>query len=258
MEKALFFITCTTCRARLAVRSAEVIGDISECPKCGLMVEIRPPAGFIMPQSGSAQPDQGDTSPKNVAPPREIKKGPPKAQRPPAPAVAAPLARKPADGPAAAKPAAARMGQTVFMAAAFCPMPDEIVAPPIVRPGGWLGLLAHPVARWLTLAAAPLVGLGIVVGVWGLWSGRHSEPPAAAKQGKADAAVKQPPAQNEAKPPAASSLGRLDRRWLPEHTAWIFSLRGARLAHQPQNDTLLAAADPMWRTSIGAAWTPWD
>ena len=267
MEKALFFITCTTCRARLAVRSAEVIGDISECPKCGLMVEIRPPAGFTAPQSGSELAHQRGTLPKNgqpsprevqapprevQAPPREMKKPAPKAQTPPAPPVAVP--RKSPQDSAAARPTPDPLVQTTFVAMAFCPMPDEIAAPPIVRLGGWLGLLARPAVKWLALGAAPLVGLGIVVGVWGIWSGRHSEPPAAAAtQDKANAAVEQPPAKNEAKPAAASSLGRLDRRWLPDHAAWIFSLRGVGLAHQPQGDAVLAAADPLWRASVGAA-----
>ncbi len=45
MEK-LFTITCTTCRARLAVRTESAIGAILECPKCDSMVHITPPDGW--------------------------------------------------------------------------------------------------------------------------------------------------------------------------------------------------------------------
>jgi hypothetical protein len=40
-----FAIVCETCRARLKVRSAKVVGEIHACPKCGSMVQILPPAG---------------------------------------------------------------------------------------------------------------------------------------------------------------------------------------------------------------------
>ncbi|MCI0333851.1 MAG: hypothetical protein L0228_11590 [Planctomycetes bacterium] len=38
-----FRIICETCRARLKVSSASVVGEIHACPKCGSMVQIRPP-----------------------------------------------------------------------------------------------------------------------------------------------------------------------------------------------------------------------
>lgn len=36
-----FFVLCTTCKSRLRVRSAKVIGQIHSCPKCGSMVLIQ-------------------------------------------------------------------------------------------------------------------------------------------------------------------------------------------------------------------------
>jgi hypothetical protein len=45
-----FTVICETCRARLKVRDASVIGEIHACPKCQSMVLIAPPAGW------SAQP----------------------------------------------------------------------------------------------------------------------------------------------------------------------------------------------------------
>src|SRR3954463_6793973 len=41
-----FRIICETCRSRLKIRSADVIGQIHACPKCGSMVHIVPPAGW--------------------------------------------------------------------------------------------------------------------------------------------------------------------------------------------------------------------
>ena len=46
VEKAIFSITCTTCRTRLAVRTEAAIGQILECPKCRSMVQIAPPPGW--------------------------------------------------------------------------------------------------------------------------------------------------------------------------------------------------------------------
>ena len=54
MEKALFSVSCTTCRARLAVRNKEAIGEILECPKCGSMVLISPPEGWVLTEEPPA------------------------------------------------------------------------------------------------------------------------------------------------------------------------------------------------------------
>src|SRR3954471_21735467 len=41
-----FRITCETCRSRLKIRSADVIGQIYACPKCGSMVQVVAPLGW--------------------------------------------------------------------------------------------------------------------------------------------------------------------------------------------------------------------
>jgi hypothetical protein len=41
-----FPVTCETCRARLKIRAASVIGEIHACPRCGGMVHIIPPADW--------------------------------------------------------------------------------------------------------------------------------------------------------------------------------------------------------------------
>lgn len=72
VEKALFSIHCTTCRARLAVHRTEAIGAILECPKCGSMVLVDPPPGWVPDQSGadgSANPEPAGLAPAGLPPP---------------------------------------------------------------------------------------------------------------------------------------------------------------------------------------------
>lgn len=61
VEKALFSIVCTTCRARLRVRSEEAVGAILECPKCGSMVQVVPPEGWQPPAPPVQQPADAGT-----------------------------------------------------------------------------------------------------------------------------------------------------------------------------------------------------
>jgi hypothetical protein len=74
-----FRVICETCHARLKVSNASAIGEIHACPKCGSMVEIRPPAdGFVPPPStaGSASIEIGVSAAATfdhlVVPPAEV------------------------------------------------------------------------------------------------------------------------------------------------------------------------------------------
>lgn len=42
-----FFLRCETCHARLRVRDERFLGQIQSCPKCGSMVQIIAPAGWL-------------------------------------------------------------------------------------------------------------------------------------------------------------------------------------------------------------------
>lgn len=44
-----FFLRCETCQARLRVRDERFLGQIQSCPKCGSMVQIIAPAGWLVP-----------------------------------------------------------------------------------------------------------------------------------------------------------------------------------------------------------------
>ncbi|MEN6558657.1 MAG: hypothetical protein ABFC54_10800 [Thermoguttaceae bacterium] len=62
--QGLFSITCTTCQARLVVRSTSAIGTILECPRCASMVQVTPPSGWT-PQSpeSTVEPSSGGPPP---------------------------------------------------------------------------------------------------------------------------------------------------------------------------------------------------
>ena len=62
VEKALFSITCTTCRARLVVRAEAAVGAILECPKCSSMVHVMPPSGWTPPSWEAAAPAAAGSS----------------------------------------------------------------------------------------------------------------------------------------------------------------------------------------------------
>jgi len=60
VDDYLFSIECVTCQRRLAVRDHSIIGDIVTCPKCGSMVHVVPPEGWVPrikpPEAGAQRP----------------------------------------------------------------------------------------------------------------------------------------------------------------------------------------------------------
>jgi len=64
MAAPLFYVSCTTCQARIKVCKEKVIGEIHGCPKCGGMVQIAPPAGWKPP---STRADPKTPKPKPAA-----------------------------------------------------------------------------------------------------------------------------------------------------------------------------------------------
>jgi hypothetical protein len=50
-----FFLRCETCQARLRVRDERFLGQVQSCPKCGSMVQILAPAGWLA--AGAAAPE---------------------------------------------------------------------------------------------------------------------------------------------------------------------------------------------------------
>lgn len=73
----LFQVACTTCRAKLSIRNAELVGQIHACPKCGGMVEIAPPPGWRpaedLRQAASSEAPLGTASASSIQSPAEGK-----------------------------------------------------------------------------------------------------------------------------------------------------------------------------------------
>ena len=49
-----FKITCVSCRAVLTVRKESMIGQIIACPRCNMMVQVLPPAGYVAAEKPAA------------------------------------------------------------------------------------------------------------------------------------------------------------------------------------------------------------
>ncbi len=65
-----FSIACTTCRARLKVRDARVLGQILPCPKCGSMVLIERPSRQAAAAEEDRVVDDLPTPAPRLSPPR--------------------------------------------------------------------------------------------------------------------------------------------------------------------------------------------
>lgn len=55
-KTSLFSISCDTCAARLTVRSESAIGQVLACPRCGSMVMVEPPEGWVAPETDPLPP----------------------------------------------------------------------------------------------------------------------------------------------------------------------------------------------------------
>jgi predicted RNA-binding Zn-ribbon protein involved in translation (DUF1610 family) len=61
-----FYISCTTCNARLKVRDESAVGEIHTCPRCGSMVMITPPRSHQMASGASDSSHDGLITPANA------------------------------------------------------------------------------------------------------------------------------------------------------------------------------------------------
>lgn len=272
MEKSLFSITCTTCRARLAVHTTDVIGAILECPKCQSMVMVEPPEGWgpEAPQAAepAKEPPKAPSDPKHARPKSDSakEKGKTKGKleavrrraadpstllRNSSAVVAAyyPVA-VPAPPPA---PPAPPSGIAPSPTAVADSEPvDTVESPPVATSSRWSLLMGSYWGQVAVLAASPLLGLAIVVVGWALLPHR-SEPPAASQGDEAtEPTTPESTSPSEPKPRPKPISARFDRRWLPDATRLVVSIRGSHLAAQAPMNKLLAQVDSWWGPSAGA------
>ena len=265
MEKAIFSIICTTCHARLAVRNAEHIGEVQECPKCGCLVLIDPPKGSVAVPPPLPETPKATVSKAEPAPPKadsKIPRAEPLKAKADAAKPKADAKKKPEPPKLPVKADAVPETDSVALAAAFCPVSSGVPPlpagftpiespepPPIVVGSTWYRVIHSLWGKWLLLGVSPVVGLAIVVGVAAVLS-RPSNPAAVSNGTPADpTAVATPPADQTPRPKQPST--GFDRRWLPDQAKMILDFRAARLAAQPQINKLLSEADPWWRPSAG-------
>jgi hypothetical protein len=62
-----FFIRCETCRARLRVRDERFLGQVQSCPKCGSMVQIIAPAGWLAANDAAAPQESVPVNPAEAS-----------------------------------------------------------------------------------------------------------------------------------------------------------------------------------------------
>lgn len=250
----LFTIACPTCRARLKVRDLAAIGQILNCPKCGSMVQVAPPAGWQPPteaQLAAAPPDSAGQISTTPAPGPRISKSPASTTPAPAaplsttPAPAAPLraASTPLPGqpvaatsqevqvPAGPKPARPKRweeevqresepaGATRAEAAAALPAADSATgASASAFPGSLWPTALWPKALWAKWALMAGMPAALLTIVFGLWMSKHSQPDLG------EAATEPPTIEDvaaEASPPAVAPV--------PESTATAETELPARL-----------------------------
>lgn len=236
VEKALFSISCTTCQARLSVRSEHAIGAILECPKCGSMVQVVPPDGWEVDASPEDEPDVLESA---SAPTLRRKRA----------AAAAGIGA----GVAAVASGEAAVGDGVVDTPS-----GDVGIPPAAEPGSLApsGIWASPAEllwrKWVLLGTASVGGVVLAVGLWAMFfsSGDPEPTPEPVVEQPADPTPVKPPtpAVEQPEPTAAE----LDPRWLPRQAALVFSIRRPASAAEPDSGGPIGQIDDLWRPSIGA------
>ncbi|NQU20366.1 MAG: hypothetical protein HQ567_03720 [Candidatus Nealsonbacteria bacterium] len=163
----MFSILCTTCLARLKVRSPKAIGEILECPKCGSMVQITPPEGWVPP------------------PPEPVEPEPVKAKVAVAAGAAVPLGGI-AKGDSIPGVDLTDASLESLEGATPHAMSDLGAAAEPLPAAGPAPLQASPAEllwrKWLLLAAAPVVVVVLAFGLWSMFSGNDSPESETAQQ----------------------------------------------------------------------------
>lgn len=229
----LFSIPCSTCGARLKVRSLAALGQIFNCPKCQSMVLVEAPPGWKPPPKPSpASPPAG-----------AVRKGGP--------------ASKPRQAAAtAAIPEALEMPMATLAEAG-----DSAPVIPLDAP--WQ---SPSEARWrqgLWIGGAALAAVLVVAAAWTWWPDSTSAealvadesaagqepvepPPAPVNESIAEAAVA-PAVVKDA--PQVAPIPALPRRWLPADTRLVLSLPLSSLAtHEVAPEILASGSSPLRQT----------
>lgn len=253
VDDTLFSITCTTCQARLKVRSLDAIGQILSCPKCESMVQVVAPPGWIPPEPKPAVPEPPPPPAFPLPPPPPVAGE--EISLPGGQFQAATDQGKTAGGKGAeasedlVEPAAGPAVAATTVANASSADAEPAIAGPKADPSEW-GLTPVGSAedgwgrRRFLLAAIPLIGVVAAAGAWAYVAGRPELPQAASPPRK-PAAVVQPAAVSPEQQPSLP----IDRRWIPDQTKFYARLRLSRLQGREDFRRAANAGDALWQSS---------
>lgn len=246
MADALFSITCTTCQAKLAVRDAALIGQITTCPRCESMVEVVPPPGWTPPQTGCEV--HGGLVPPALPLPSagagaEEQPAPESAKTPP-PAGFAPAASEDRGSPevTASPPAVASAVQPPPIGSS----PAETTAgpPPLPTEPSLGGRAGRP---WLIWGAGSAAVVVVAVAIWASVGGKDRAAPAPpAASAHAGGVVGKTPSVAVVPQPAAQELSH----WLPASARLFVELDAAGFRNEPDLAEALVVAEPTWQVSV--------
>jgi hypothetical protein len=264
VDKFLFYITCTTCQARLKVRDPKAIGIILACPKCESMVQVTPPSGWELPADNTVSGES--PAPASTGGDSDPSLGGVAAATPVVPLVAATATAVSNTIDLTAPPVVARVTSAV-MATGVPPSVAGTAAPVVADAtsdaefleavGAYVAVptrFGHP---WMLGVGIPAVALAAGVGLWMmLAASAHRAPPSAARdvrQPEPKAVSKlepvAPPLRPEPAPPPSTAL---PWRWLPDKTRLFVDSRPSRWATLPERGRLIDQAGAVWSKSMGA------
>jgi hypothetical protein len=268
VDKFLFYITCTTCQARLKVRDVNAIGAILSCPKCESMVQVAPPPGWTPDQ---AEPAAEKPSPTVAADSPSVTirlpavltgaKSPPSPPAPPAPPPVPPRGSPPGDAPEGSVPSTVhrppatlrgdpgvpRCAAPPVVAAAACPAPSAVDASDAEFLEAAGACVATPIStqRWLLASAAAVLLLLTLVAGWRLAHRRGPVAPVAIARLTSEPAAKEDPPTVTVKPEPLP--GPLDPRWNPDGMRLLLHLQPARFAALPEGAPFPPLIAALWR-----------
>ncbi len=269
----LFAIECTTCLAKLSVRTESAIGQILACPKCGSMVQVVPPSDWASAEDSPADedsPSEPQPAPPSTADSVKKRRSDRRAKKPET-AAAGVASTAAAKSPPAVPPKPPSLDNPESIVP---PSPPPVVREPpggsesvgamsgelaeaesLVPPGAWASPTELLWRKWLVLAIAPVAGIVLGVSAWSWWF--RAIPEEVEPEGAAEVeSVERPPAEEPppADPPQPAPLPFDSMaRWIPADAVLHFRVPVARLTASPSlHERLLPLLGPQWNPSVGA------
>ncbi|MCC7474986.1 MAG: hypothetical protein IT425_06290 [Pirellulales bacterium] len=195
-----FRVSCETCHSRLKVRSAEAIGEIHACPKCGSMVLIAPPAGWVPGTAEDAEAPASRALHQELGGPTE---SPLSLSTTASTIVPADFSLDLSAEPVEAAPAATRLVETLPANISPANISPASVSPASVSPAEVSPAGMTPALWCLVGGAALFVTVGLAYALWPSQDGKAPPPSATAAANDPPTADSSDPRPAEAHTPSA-------------------------------------------------------